>query len=166
MSRKIQFLDQTINVGGEVPAAGSPAPNFLLAGDGLSEVALKDFEGKKLVLNIFPSIDTPTCAQSVRAFNEKAANMENTVVLCVSADLPFAASRFCDAQGIDNVSCASTFRSEGFADAYGVKMLDSALAGLCARAVVVIDEHGKVLHSQLVDPISDEPDYEAVLAAL
>lgn len=166
MTRNIQFLDQSISVGGEVPAAGNSAPDFSLTGTDLSTVALKNFEGKRLVLNIFPSIDTPTCANSVRAFNERAANMENTVVLCVSADLPFAAKRFCGDEGIDNVSCASTFRSGGFADAYGVNMLDSALAGLCARAVIVIDEHGQVLHSELVDPISDEPDYEAALAVL
>lgn len=166
MTRTIQFLDQSISVRGEVPAAGNSAPDFSLTGTDLSTVALQDFEGKRLVLNIFPSIDTPTCAQSVHAFNERAASMENTVVLCVSADLPFAAKRFCVAKDIENVSCASTFRSEGFADTYGVHMLDSALAGLCARAVVVIDEHGKVLHSELVDPISDEPDYEAVLAVL
>ena len=125
-----------------------------------------DFAGKRLVLNIFPSIDTPTCASSVRAFNERAAGLDDTAVLCVSADLPFAAARFCGAEGIENVSCASTFRSPDFYDAYGVQVTDGPLAGLCARAVVVIDADGNVAHTELVNPITDEPNYEAALSAL
>lgn len=163
---QIAFNDQKINVGGEVPPAGSTAPDFSLTGTDLSEVTLSDFSGRRLVLNIFPSIDTPTCATSVRAFNERAAGLDNTVVLCVSADLPFAAKRFCGVENIEGVSCASTFRSTGFADNYGVRMLDSFLAGLCARAVVVIDENSQVKYSQLVDPISEEPDYDAALSVL
>ena len=163
---QITFIDQKINVGGEVPATGSTAPDFFLTGTDLSEVTLSDFSGRRLVLNIFPSIDTPTCANSVRAFNERVAGLENTVVLCISADLPFAAKRFCGVENIEGVSCASTFRSADFADKYGVRMLDSVLAGLCARAVVVIDENGQVMHSQLVNPISEEPDYDAALSVL
>ena len=129
-------------------------------------MSLGDFAGKSVVLNIFPSIDTPTCANSVRAFNERAAALADAAVLCVSADLPFAAGRFCGAEGIENVSCASTFRSPDFYDAYGVQIADGPLAGLCARAVVVIDADGNVAHSQLVNPITDEPDYDAALSAL
>ncbi len=163
---QITFLDQTITVGGEVPAAGSAAPDFSLVSTDLSEVCLSDYSGKRLILNIFPSIDTQTCAQTVREFNERATALENTEVLCVSADLPFAATRFCGAESIESVSCASTFRSRAFADEYGVRMLDSALAGLCARAVVVVGTDGKVLHSELVNPISDEPDYDAAIGVL
>ena len=163
---EIEFRGNTLNTSGDVPGAGAAAPDFSLTGGDLSPVGLEDFAGRRLVLNIFPSIDTPTCANSVRAFNERAAGLDNTTVLCVSADLPFAAGRFCGAEGIENVSCASTFRSPDFADAYGVRIADSPLAGLCARAVVVIDEQGNVTHSQLVSPISDEPDYDAALSAL
>ena len=163
---EIEFRGNTLNTSGDVPGAGAAAPDFSLTGGDLSAVNLEDFAGRRVVLNIFPSIDTPTCANSVRAFNERAAGLDNTTVLCVSADLPFAAGRFCGAEGIENVSCASTFRSPDFADAYGVRIADSPLAGLCARAVVVIDEQGNVAHSQLVSPISDEPDYDAALSAL
>ena len=150
---------------GELPAVGSPAPSFSLVGSDLSEVTSESFAGKKVVLNIFPSIDTPTCAASVRAFNERAAGLDNTVVLCVSEDLPFAAGRFCGAEGIENVTTGSAFRSD-FAEAYGVKLEEGPLAGLTARAVVVIDENGTVAHTQLVGEIADEPDYDAALDAL
>ena len=163
---EIEFRGMTLHTGGELPAVGAAAPDFSLTGDGLGAVSLGDFAGRSLVLNIFPSIDTPTCASSVRAFNERAAALEDTAVLCVSADLPFAAGRFCGAEGIENVSCASTFRSPDFYDAYGVQIADGPLAGLCARAVVVVDGEGNVTHTQLVSPISDEPDYDAALGAL
>ena len=163
---EIEFRGMTMNTGGDLPGVGAPAPDFSLTGDGLAAVGPGDFAGKRLVLNIFPSIDTPTCANSVRAFNERAAGLDDTAVLCVSADLPFAAGRFCGAEGIENVSCASTFRSPDFYGAYGVQITDGPLAGLCARAVVVIDADGNVAHTQLVNPITDEPDYAAALGAL
>ncbi len=163
---EIEFRGMTMHTGGELPAVGAAAPAFSLTGGGLEAVSLGDFAGKSVVLNIFPSIDTPTCATSVRAFNERAAALADAAVLCVSADLPFAAGRFCGAEGIENVACASTFRSPDFYDAYGVQIADGPLAGLCARAVVVIDADGNVAHTQLVNPISDEPDYDAALSAL
>lgn len=155
-----------VNTSGDLPAVGSSAPDFVLTGADLSPVARGDFAGQRIVLNIFPSIDTPTCANSVRAFNERAAALDNTTVLCVSADLPFAAGRFCGAEGIENVETGSTFRNPEFLDAYGIGMIDGPLAGLCARAVVVIDEAGQVAHTQLVGEIADEPDYDAAIAAL
>ena len=163
---EIEFLGNIMNTGGELPSVGAPAPDFNLTGDGLAAVSLGDFAGRRVVLNIFPSIDTPTCATSVRAFNERAAGVDDTAVLCVSADLPFAAGRFCGDEGIEYVSCASTFRSPDFYDAYGVQIVDGMLAGLCARAVVVIDADGNVAHTELVNPINQEPDYDAALGAL
>ena len=163
---EIEFRGNIMHTGGELPSVGAQAPDFSLTGDGLAPVGLSDFSGQRLVLNVFPSIDTPTCATSVRTFNERAAGLENTSVLCVSADLPFATGRFCGDEGIENVSCASTFRSPDFYDAYGVQIADGPLAGLCARAVVVIDEAGNVAHTQIVSPIGDEPDYDAALGAL
>lgn len=159
------FGDTKIELVGDLPAVGSPAPSFELVGGDLSPVSSEHLSGQRVVLNIFPSIDTPTCAMSVRQFNERAASLENASVVCVSADLPFAAARFCGAEGIENVSTGSTFRSD-FAHAYGVGMADGPLAGLLARAVVVLDTDGTVLHQQLVENISDEPDYDAALAAL
>ena len=153
------------NTSGELPAVGSPAPSFTLVGSDLSEVSSESLAGKRVVLNIFPSIDTPTCATSVRTFNARAADLDNTVVLCVSEDLPFAAGRFCGAEGIENVKTGSAFRSD-FAEAYGVKLEEGPLAGLTARAVVVIDENGTVSHTQLVDEIASEPDYDAAINAL
>ncbi len=150
---------------GELPAVGAPAPKFSLVSNDLSEVDSDSLAGKKVVLNIFPSIDTPTCATSVRTFNERAAGLDNTVVLCVSEDLPFAAGRFCGAEGIENVQTGSDFRSD-FAETYGVKLEDGPLAGLMARAVVVIGEDGNVTYTQLVSEIGDEPDYDAAIAAL
>ena len=150
---------------GELPAVGSSAPGFSLVGSDLSEITAESLSGKKVVLNIFPSIDTPTCAASVRTFNERAGDRDDTVVLCVSEDLPFAAGRFCGAEGIENVKTGSAFRGT-FSDDYGVTLQDGPLAGLAARAVVVLDESGTVTHTQLVGEIAEEPDYDAALAAL
>lgn len=150
---------------GELPSVGSKAPGFTLVGSDLSEITLDSLAGKQVILNIFPSIDTPTCATSVRRFNEKAAALDNTVVLCVSEDLPFAAGRFCGAEGISNVKTGSGFRSS-FADDYGVTFTDGPLTGLMARSVVVLDGEGKVTYTQLVPEVRDEPDYDAALAAL
>jgi thiol peroxidase len=155
-----------VTTSGDLPSAGSAAPGFSLTGSDLSPVSSSDMAGQRVVLNIFPSIDTPTCAQSVRTFNERAASLDNTTVLCVSADLPFAQGRFCGAEGIENVKTASTFRNPEFLQDYGVGMVDGPLQGLCARAVVVLDESGQVTHSQLVGEIADEPDYDAAIASL
>ena len=150
---------------GELPAVGSAAPAFELVKTDLSTVTLADLAGKKIVLNIFPSVDTGTCAMSVRTFNEKAASLDNTVVVCVSADLPFAAARFCGAEGVENVETGSTFRSDS-GKAYGVEFTTGPLTGLLSRSVVVIDEEGKVAYTQQVAETADEPDYEAAIAAL
>ena len=150
---------------GELPPVGSPAPDFSLVGSDLSEITAESLQGKNVVLNIFPSIDTPTCAKSVRAFNERAAGRDDTVVVCVSEDLPFAAGRFCGAEGIANVKTGSAFRST-FAEDYGVRLENGPLAGLTARSVVVVDADGTVVHTQLVGEIADEPDYDAAMAAL
>jgi thiol peroxidase len=154
-----------IHTVGDLPKQGAPAPSFTLAAGDLSDLSNGDLAGQRVVLNIFPSIDTAVCATSVRKFNEVASSLDNTVVVCVSADLPFALGRFCGAEGLSNVRTASTFRSD-FGDAFGVKMADGKLAGLLARAVVVLDEHGTIVHSQLVPEIAQEPDYDAAVAAL
>ena len=155
-----------VNTSGDLPAVGASAPDYSLTGADLGAVASGDYAGQRVVLNIFPSVDTPTCANSVRAFNERAAGLDNTTVLCVSADLPFAQGRFCGAEGLENVKTASTFRNPEFMADYGVGMVDGPLNGLCARAVVVVDESGQVVHSQLVGEIADEPDYDAAINAL
>jgi thiol peroxidase len=162
----ISSRGEVVETSGELPQVGGQAPDFQLRRADLSPVTLADYAGSRLVLNIFPSIDTPTCAKSVRQFNERAAAMPNTRVLCVSADLPFALSRFCGAEGIDRVETASVYRSPAFGQDYGVYMAEGRLGGLLARAVVVIDESGRVIHRELVPEIAQEPDYEAVLAAL
>jgi thioredoxin-dependent peroxiredoxin len=154
-----------VNTVGELPPVGAKAPDFHLTGGDLGDVTAASLAGKKVVLNIFPSIDTPTCATSVRQFNERAASLDDAVVLCVAADLPFAMTRFCGAEGLDNVKVASTFRSSFGAD-FGVTLAEGRLAGLLARAVVVLSADGTVLHSQLVPEIANEPDYDAALAAL
>jgi thiol peroxidase len=151
---------------GDLPPVGSRTPDFSLVGTDLSDITPATLAGTKVVLNIFPSIDTPTCANSVRAFNERAASLDNTTVLNVSADLPFAMSRFCGAEGVEDVEVGSTFRHGDTLDAYGVRQVDGPLAGLAARAVFVIDENGTVIHSQLVSELGEEPDYDAVLGAL
>jgi thioredoxin-dependent peroxiredoxin len=150
---------------GDLPAVGSPSPSFAITKGDLSEVTADDYAGQRVILNIFPSVDTPTCATSVRKFNEKVSSLDNTVVLCVSADLPFAQGRFCGAEGLTNVVTASTFRSD-FGTAFGVTLADGKFAGLLARAVVVLDEHGTVIHSQLVPEIAQEPDYDAAIESL
>ncbi|WP_185267887.1 thiol peroxidase [Halopseudomonas xiamenensis] len=155
-----------VTVGGKLPAPGDSAPAFTLVSQDLSDVSLASFAGKRKILNIFPSVDTPTCATSVRTFNTKASNLPNTAVLCISADLPFAQSRFCAAEGLENVTNLSTLRGAEFIRNYGVAIEDGPLAGLAARAVVVLDENDKVLHSELVSEIGNEPDYDKALAAL
>jgi len=154
-----------VNTSGDLPAVGSSAPGFNLIGSDLSELTHEHVAGKKVVLNIFPSIDTPTCAASVRQFNERAGNRDDAVVVCISEDLPFAQNRFCGAEGIEGVITASSFRSD-FGSDYGVELVDGKLAGLLGRAVVVVDESGNVVHSELVAEIANEPDYAAALAAL
>lgn len=161
----VTFKGTPIQTCGDLPSLGNSAPDFSLVTQDLSETSQKDYAGKKLILNIFPSIDTGVCATSVRQFNEKAAGLDNTVVLCVSADLPFAQARFCGAEGIENVVTASTFRST-FGEQYGLTLTDGPLAGLLARAVVVIDETGNVTYTELVPEIAQEPDYAAALGAL
>jgi len=151
---------------GELPAIHSSAPAFVLTANDMKDVSLKDFAGKNVVLNIFPSIDTGVCATSVREFNKRIAEMDNTVVLCIAKDLPFAMKRFCGAEGIDKAITLSDFRSRGFGKAYGVELTDSAFAGLFARAVVVLDPTGKVKHTELVPQIGEEPNYEAALKAI
>jgi len=163
---QISSRGEIVETSGELPEVGSSAPDFSLRKADLSPVSLADYAGLRLVLNIFPSIDTPTCAKSVRQFNERAAAMPNTKVLCVSADLPFALSRFCGAEGIENVDTASVYRAPEFGRDYGVYMAEGRLGGLLARAVVVCDEEGTVIHRELVPEIAQEPDYEAVIAAL
>ncbi len=151
---------------GTLPAVGSTAPDFKLTKSDLSDTSLQDYRGKRVLLNIFPSLDTSVCAASVRRFNAEASNLENTVVLCISRDLPFAQSRFCAAEGLNNVVAASEFRNSTFSDTYGVRIQDGPLSGLLSRAVVVIDEGGKVKYTEQVPEISQEPDYAAALAAL
>ncbi|WP_346949323.1 thiol peroxidase [Dyella sp.] len=155
-----------VQVDGRFLKTGDKAPAFTLVAKDLSNVALSSFAGKRKVLNIFPSIDTPTCATSVRRFNEQAATLQDAVVLCISADLPFAQARFCGAEGLENVVTLSTLRGAEFLRDYGVALASGPLAGLAARAVVVLDQNDKVLHAELVSEIAHEPDYEAALKVL
>lgn len=155
-----------IKTSGELPQNGTAAPEFTLVKADLSPASLADFKGSKLVLNIFPSIDTGTCATSVRKFNEQAASLENTKVLCISRDLPFAQKRFCGAEGLDNVITLSDFKDGAFGNNYGLTIADGPLAGLHSRAVVVLDENGNVKYTEQVSEIADEPNYENALAAL
>ena len=161
----IKFQGKPIHTCGELPAIGSQAPDFNLVNGKLDEVTLGSYSGKKKLLNIVPSLDTPTCAASARKFNQKAASLENGVVLVISADLPFAQARFCQIEGIKNIVPLSTFRSN-FARDYGIELADSVLAGLTARAIVVIDEKERVVYTELVEELADEPDYESALAAM
>lgn len=161
----IKFQGKPLHTSGELPAVGSKAPDFTLVNGKLQEVTLATYAGKRKVLNIVPSLDTPVCAASTRKFNEKASRLDNTVVLVVSADLPFAQARFCEAEGLKNVIPLSTFRSS-FTDDYGVRITDTILAGLAARAIVILDENDKVVYTQQVDEVANEPDYESALAAL
>jgi len=166
MSQTVHFQGNPVSVGGQLPAVGQSAKPFTLVAKDLTDVSLSNYAGKRKVLNIFPSIDTGVCATSVRKFNQLANDLENTVVLCISADLPFAQSRFCGSDGLTNVVTLSTLRGSEFKQDYGVAIAEGPLAGLTARAVVVLDEQNKVLHSQLVNEITNEPDYDAALAAL
>lgn len=163
---KITLKGNAINSIGNLPKVGEKAPDFVLVKNDLSEAKLSDYQGKKVVLNIFPSLDTPVCATSVRKFNAELNNLENTVVLCISRDLPFAQSRFCGAEGLKNVVTLSEMRGEAFSQAYGVKIVDGPMAGLMARSVVVINEIGKVIYNELVPEIVQEPDYNEALISL
>ncbi|GIX28877.1 MAG: putative thiol peroxidase [Burkholderiales bacterium] len=162
----VTFAGNPVTLNGNFPAVGAKAPAFTLVGKDLKDVSLKDFAGKRKVLSIVPSLDTPTCAKSTRVFNEKASSLPNTVVLVISADLPFAQARFCGAEGLSNVITLSTLRGSEFKKSYGVEIADGPLAGLCARAVLVLDENDVVKHAELVSEIKNEPNYEAALAAL
>ena len=166
MSTTVTLRGNPIKVEGDLPQTGSSAPALALTAGDLSQATLETYAGKRKVINIFPSIDTPTCATSTRKFNESAGKLNNTVVLCVSADLPFAAKRFCAAEGLENVAHLSTFRNPGFHRAWGVDLVEGPLANLTARAVVVLDENNKVLHSEMVPEIAQEPNYEAALKVL
>ncbi|WP_068826966.1 thiol peroxidase [Pseudomonas sp. BMS12] len=163
---QVTLKGNPIQVEGQLPQAGQQAPAFTLVANDLSDVTLASLAGKRKVLNIFPSVDTPTCATSVRKFNTEASGLANTVVLCISADLPFAQARFCGAEGLANVINLSTMRGASFLKDYGVSIGNGPLAGIAARAVVVLDENDKVLHSELVGEIADEPNYAAAIAVL
>ena len=161
----ITFQGKAVNTVGDLPAIGSKAPDFKLTNRKLQDVSLANYQGKRKLLNIVPSLDTPTCQTSARKFNEKAAHQPNTVVLVVSADLPFAQARFCEIEGIKHLEALSTFRST-FAHDYGVELIDSILSGLTARAVIVIDEQDQVVYTELVQELADEPDYASALSVL
>lgn len=163
---QVSFKGNAVHTSGDLPKVGDTAPDFTLTAADLSQKSLKDFAGKKVILNIFPSIDTGTCAMSVRQFNEKASGLENTVVLCISKDLPFAQSRFCAAEGLENVITLSDFKNDNFNNAYHVKFTDGPLEGLLSRSVVVVDENGNVKYTEQVAETTEEPNYDAALAAL
>ena len=166
MANTVTLGGNAIQLKGSFPKTGQKAPAFSLVNGDLADVGLEKFAGKRKILNIFPSIDTPTCANSVRKFNQTANNLKNTVVLCISADLPFAQKRFCGAEGLENVTTLSLMRGREFLENYGVAIASGPLAGVSARAVVVLDENDTVLHSELVGEIKDEPNYDAALAVL
>lgn len=162
----ITLKDNKINTSGNLPTKASNAPDFKLVKNDLSTLSLADLKGKKVVLNIFPSLDTDVCAASVRKFNATASNFKNTIVVCVSKDLPFAQKRFCAAEGLENVVTASDFRDGNFGESYGLTIVDGPLAGLHSRAVVVLDESGKVIYTEQVPEIVQEPDYESAYKAI
>lgn len=162
----VTFKGTAVHTNGMMPQKGEMAPDFTAVAGDLSELSLGSLKGKRVILNIFPSLDTSVCATSVRKFNVKAAHLENVQVLAVSMDLPFAQGRFCTTEGIENVKPVSLFRSKDFARNYGLMMVDGPLAGLTARAVIIVDENGKVIYAQLVPEITEEPDYDAALSAL
>lgn len=163
---KITLKGNPINTSGELPAVGSFAPEFRLTANDLGDKYLKDYAGRKVVLNIFPSLDTAVCAMSVRRFNAEAANLQNAVVLCISRDLPFAQARFCGAEGLTNVVTLSEMRDYNFGRDYGLEIVDGPMASLLARAVIVLDEKGQILYEELVPEIGREPDYDSALKAL
>jgi thioredoxin-dependent peroxiredoxin len=163
---QVTFKGNPINTAGSLPRVGSAAPDFTVVKTDLTSISLGELKGKKTVLNIFPSIDTPVCANSVRRFNVEASKLANTVILCISRDLPFAQKRFCAAEGLENVIPASEYRDSSFSSAYGVMLVDSPLQGLFSRAIVVVDEKGAVVYTEQVPEIAQEPDYEKALAAL
>ena len=163
---KITFKGNPVNTAGSLPKVGSAAPDFKIVKTDLSTISLGELKGKKVVLNIFVSMDTPVCANSVRRFNVEASKLANTVILCISKDLPFAQKRFCGAEGLDSVIPASEYRDTSFSSAYGVLIVDGPLQGLLSRAVVVVDEKGTVVFTEQVPEIAQEPDYEKALAAL
>jgi thiol peroxidase len=162
----ITFKGSPVHTAGELPQKGTAAPDFILVKSDLSEVKLSDFKGKYVVLNVFPSLDTGVCAASVRRFNKEAASLKNTVVLGISADLPFAAGRFCSAEGIENVVTLSSFRDKSFGKDYGLLMTDGLLNGLLARAVVIVNPEGKVVYTELVPEIAQEPDYHSAINSI
>jgi thiol peroxidase len=162
----IRFKGDPVHTRGDIPKVGDPAPDFELTKNDLSKVSLKDFEGSKLVFNIFLSLDTGTCANSVRTFNKYAAELDNTKVLCISRDLPFAQKRFCGTEGIDNAITLSDFATGQFGKDYNLEIIDGPLTGLLSRVVIVADEHGKVIHAEQVQEASEEPDYQAALDVL
>ena len=162
----VTFADNNVKIEGNFPQAGTKAPAFSLVDKDLNDISLENFAGKRKILNIVPSLDTPTCAISTRKFNEEASALSDTVVLIISADLPFAMSRFCTTEGLDKVVTLSTMRGADFKKDYGVALSDGPLAGLTARAVIVLDESDNVIHAELVSEIKDEPNYDAALAAL
>lgn len=163
---KITFQGHTIHTIGDLPAKASPAVNFTLTKTDLTEINLVDFKGQTLILNIFPSLDTPTCANSVRKFNSEAAKLKDTQILCVSMDLPFAQKRFCGAEGLDKVIPVSAFRHPEFGEDYGVKITEGKLAGLLSRAIIIINKDGKIIYTELVGEISKEADYASALASV
>ncbi|PHM28611.1 thiol peroxidase [Xenorhabdus budapestensis] len=166
MTQTVKFQGSDITVSGSFPQAGETVKEFTLVAKDLTDVALSQYAGKRKVLNIFPSVDTGVCATSVRKFNQHASELNNTVVLCISADLPFAQSRFCGSEGLSNVVTLSTLRSGEFQENYGVAISEGPLSGLTARAVIVLDENNQVIYSQLVDEITNEPDYDNALSVL
>lgn len=166
MANTVTLGGNPVQLAGDFPKKGQQAPAFSLVDNGLADVTLASYAGKRKVLNIFPSLDTPTCATSVRTFNKRAGELANTVVLCISADLPFAQKRFCGAEGLNNVATLSAMRGREFFKNYGVEITSGPLAGVAARGVVVLDEKDRVLYSELVPEIKNEPDYEAAIKAL
>ncbi|RDI43753.1 thiol peroxidase [Aquicella lusitana] len=163
---EIRLNGEPIHTTGELPPVGAEAPDFTVTKTDLSEIRLKNYLGKKIILNIFPSLDTSTCAAAMRRFNEIASNFKDILILCVSADLPFAQKRFCAAEHLDNVQPVSVFRHPAFGKDYGVTIADGPLAGLLSRAAIVLDEHGKILYKEQVEEITEEPDYSAIVSAL
>jgi thioredoxin-dependent peroxiredoxin len=163
---QVTFKGTPVQTAGSLPQIGAMAPDFKVVKTDLSPLSLSEFKGKKVVLNIFPSIDTPVCATSVRKFNSEADKLGNAVVLCISRDLPFAQKRFCGAEGLNNVLMGSEFRDANFSEAYGVRIADGPLAGLLSRAIVIVDEAGKIAYTEQVADIAQEPDYGKALAAI